>query len=218
MNGITSCRYSIKFEKPATSSWVETCAWYSKFITAMLQEIKSHDPFALMMPWYDEQAADDVSDPNDAPKTKDTIQIYLHRAKFTQDKSGIWTEVRLASKFNPDTLADSARAWFKDQNGYIYRKTLQSPETAKIGWLLWSARAMNEKILEEHLSFVAEFPISIRWRKIATGDWKEKTRYEALHIEVNRENARAAKTLFADTYKRGATSFPLGINLFLSSI
>ena len=46
-----SFRYSIKFEKPGKGTWPETYTLYASILGEILQELKSHDPFVVLLPW-----------------------------------------------------------------------------------------------------------------------------------------------------------------------
>lgn len=210
-----SYRYAIKWDKENTGKWTETYEYYATFLGDMLSAIHEFDPFAMICPWSESSDSNDIQKSKHIPKTKSKLETYFaQKFKFKQEKWTMYAEVNIASKLDPEELADAMSGWFQDHGGYCIPKLLQEENTKCVGWLLWSSRAMNTDIFQEVFADLLEFPVSFRWRKVTTGDFKPgAVKPNALHIEVNAKNYRSAKKYFASTYARGMSSFPLGIKM-----
>ena len=87
----------------------------------------------------------------------------------------------------------------------LYYRGIQVPETACLGWLLFSTNEMNKQELARQLSEFVGTQVDLRWRVIYTGSGFKREAssdgpVKALHLEVAADDAKAAKALLRKMY------------------
>ena len=177
------------------------------------------DPTAKLLPWFEDQLAPIIHDPEDVPENLQRLRKYADRMWIPELAQGqrsrdFWTSVHISSSKDMQTIRANLK-WKHD----VYHRPLQCTQTATIGFGLYSARFMDTEHLSKCVSQKCGFQVYCKWRVVHVENHRnlsesEKTR--AIHFEVAAVNeARAKKRLpniYAHTNKE-SSAFPAGYRL-----
>ena len=93
-------------------------------------------------------------------------------------------------------------------------RAIQLDTEVVIGWLQWSFREVDAKVLAIGLNNDYDINISLRWSTIRIGTYnKKEQQVKALHIVTEAENVLRTSQILNKVYHQTRNSFPFGIHM-----
>ena len=110
------------------------------------EQLKSHDPSLIILPWYHNANNQPLLAPNTIPTTMKQLRHYFNRLS---PKSGmVWTKVHLSMDQDPKEIASGPNTqlgwWYKDHDEGLYLRPLRDAEsTQDLGILAYTSNFTN---------------------------------------------------------------------------
>jgi hypothetical protein len=183
-------------------------------ISNIIGEMCKYDITIQLAPWLQNSARSTI-DRSHIPETIQDINLYIPRIRNLSHGS-TWGEFRLMHTEDWRTILEQMSPWLSDLGHGIYFKELQCERTYSLGWLLWSFRSIDTRVLSEEILKLHNIKISLRYSAISTNQGKDRgeNTVKALHIWIAGDQEYAkTKEIIQDIYSTTSTSYPLEIKM-----
>ena len=186
----------------------------------LLRKLQSFDNKVHFAPWYENCPNPPLQHPNDFIPRPSELEKYFPRIFFNEEGSTWYSGARIVHSIHfPDLRQDMIR-WLKREGHGLFERMLQVPDTAEIGWFLYSTWQMETSVLAQAIESTINMSIGLRWKQISQGTKNRlppDQQVKALHVEVSLENRVAAqKALLAVYGRKNSGHYPNGIHLRFS--
>lgn len=186
-------------------------------VVELTEQLKHSDPTIQVIPWYakkfDANAALDLERP---PKSIQELNRYFPRIRIQDGNS--WGDMCIVHSIEHYDIIAICEVWLDHHGHGMYKKRLQCVATAPVGWMLWSFRAIDTRVLSEKLEEMFNIQVDFRFAAITTERFSNTSTnpIRALHAWIpDDKNFRKTKAILQQTYGSKATKFPLDIKLRL---
>ena len=137
----------------------------------------------------------------------------------------IWFTILAGFDESEEELKDNMDWWYKDNNSGIFKLPIQAPDTVSDIWLFLSHDKIDLPKLQDAIKEEAEIlsivqvPFALVFSTVRDGkkfDAAKKSnnkQAKAIHVEVAREHALGAHTMFSDLY--GSTSMTFSLDIWM---
>jgi hypothetical protein len=196
-----------------------------KGILEIWDELFATDPTLVIYPWSENKAGDDRSallSPDHCPTVPQDLRKFFHKAYHRANGSDTYyIEVRMGHDMSVrDLRFESSEFFGSDKNrnrvGFWY-KHLQHDNIVEIGWLLGSTLSMSLDRLAVEVFHRSKRQVEIgcRYKGIALKEFNPNLPpgefVKAIHIEVKKEQAKAAKKYLTQLFSHHrASDFVMG--------
>ena len=177
------------------------------------------DPKVKFAPWYDDAHTSPLAHANDiTPRPSDSdLEKYFPKIFFREEGFTWYSGARIIHSIPmPDLKKDMIR-WMKQEGHGMFERMLQVPDTAEIGWLVYSTWQMETDVLAQAIEDTINMKIGLRWKQISAGSRERlpiEQQVKALHIEVASENRQLAQKALLATYgRRNTGAYPNDIRM-----
>ena len=135
----------------------------------------------------------------------------------------VWFTVLVGYNESEEDFKDNTDWWYRDNNSGIFKLTIQAPDMVRDIWLFLSHQKIDlakltEAIIQEAKTrSIEQVPFALIFSNVKDGKKYDATKKsadkqaKAIHVEVTREHALTAQTMFSNLYSSTAVSFPLGM-------
>lgn len=160
-----------------------------------------------------------VHDIKDFPEKLDELKSFFKGARPSAEGGYQYLKVLGSAKGTTKAFINSVDWMHRDRKENINICQVQAYETQIIGWLLYSHRQIQEKVLKEEICKLEPHlqQFDLRFMRITDGkplgDRDSRQEPKALHVEVSTKEADLAKQVFSKVYGTKVTEWPRGIRL-----
>jgi hypothetical protein len=102
-----------------------------------------------IVPWKEKAEYEEI-DAQNIPHNQPGINKFFYRIS-PRAEGFAYADIRIKHKRASKDITHDISLWLSNQQHGLYFQTLQSEETANIGWLLWSFRKIDSRKLEEEI-------------------------------------------------------------------
>ena len=162
-------------------------------------------------PWHAASTVGPISRTRQLPADFSSVKNY-YAGVYPRAKGGmIYGQIFLRSSVEEEVLIQNLRWWLDKQGHGLYQRALQVEKVKCLGWLLYSSRATDTKVLAATLSLESGIDMGCRYREVYIGQSTQGERARAIHLEVAEDNTVNAKSFLYARYGRKANApFPTG--------
>jgi hypothetical protein len=159
-----------------------------------------------------------LHDPTTFPKDLPGVKEFFKNARPLTSGGRLYLKIRASFEGTSEALLGKITWYHNDRKERVMIAPVQAYEVMLAGWLLYSTRNMDHKLLTLELTRRLKIEVSLRWMRISDGtpyDPKRDTSKDprALHIETAAENLYPVQAGLREFYSPSAKSFPFHIRL-----
>jgi hypothetical protein len=177
----------------------------------MVNQLTLIDPTIKIFPWFDKEKQITLEN-SKIPGDIKSINIYFPRLQPVRHGNS-YGEMKISLTRRWEDIIYEMTDWLSARNHGLYYQALQCQTTTNLGWLLWSFRRIDMRILAKEIKSLTGANIQLRYQNISTGKGKSQSdnTVHALHVIANQQEADKVSNIFQTMYSFEQTAFPLGI-------
>jgi hypothetical protein len=96
-----------------------------------------------LVPWKEQSDYEEI-DAQNIPNNQPGINKFFNRI-YPRSEGPVYADIRIKHKRAAKDITNDISLWLSNHQHGLYFQTLQSEETANIGWLLWSFRKIDTR-------------------------------------------------------------------------
>lgn len=201
-----STRVGTKLQIKASATPERT---FSEALMKLLEQVWEADEKACLLPWKERnvQRFPAICKVEDFPRETERLRKYMHRFFLPREnKDGqAYPYLHLGHESSFKELSGGIQPWLRSTNQGLYYQMLQSELFSDIGWFLYSTKEMDLGALSDAILEQLGIRVGLRWKVLKLdirGQISEDKRIFAIHIEVDKDNRKAAIKKLSETYTR----------------
>jgi hypothetical protein len=211
-NSVT-CRFQLRVEITPDPTSPNIVSLLFRHIQDIIAELRRSDATIQVLPWSDRGPQTPLNMNSTSVLSLKDIQKYFNRIRAMPHGSA-WGDMKLQSTRPPNDILADTGSWLNSNGHAVFAKTLQCESTQTVGWLLFSFRAIDTKMLAQSLMRIANIEVDFRYSVISLdgGPIPLEHQVRALHV-VCEAGAKfdEAKSILQQVYCSASNEFPLDI-------
>jgi hypothetical protein len=209
----TTCRFQLRVDIIPDPTSPNIVNLLFRHIKDIIDKLRRSDDTICVLPWSDRGPQTPLNMNSTTVLSLKDIQKYFNRIRAIPHGNA-WGDMKLQTMRPPcDILADTG-SWLNANGHAVFTKTLQWESTQTVGWLLFSFRAIDTKMLAQSLMEKANIEVDFRYPVISLdgGPISLEHQVRALHV-VSELGVKfdKAKNILQQVYCSMSTEFPLDI-------
>jgi hypothetical protein len=213
-------RYDFKICVPETGPGERSDKILHEALSSFIEKLLEEDSTAYVGPWRanEKDAPPPIFRAADIPSKMGALKKYFPRANPIRNGGHVYVPVLIGHTVPLPEIKENIEWWLKEWTHGMWLRPLQCEDTTVLGWLLYSLLSMDLVSLAEVISSWLGVPVGLRFRMISlgtAGKVPENNIVKAIHVEVDKKHAHAARRKLQDIYGTSQTVFPNGIMMRL---
>lgn len=210
-----STRLEIRINVPPTTFPQNSVEKLYNLIVEMIKELRKSDPSIQVAPWAEKDSNEVCMSMKKNYMSLQELHKYVPRVQ-NMEQGTTWGDIRLLHKKSYTDILYDTGIWLKNHGYGLFFKELQAETILNVGWMLFSFRTIDAKVLSRELFKLYGIEVAFRYSLIAVDNnpSKVENQVRALHIVAPAGRPYdKAKEVMQEVYSSVAVNFPLGIPL-----